>query len=451
MSRNARSGSEAISPHTLAGLPAARAASATSLSSRSTLGSCGLKRSASRALPRSTTSVYCVRSLVPTLRKSLTAASRSAITAAAGVSTITPTGSDAFASTPSRARLAASSLTSARVRSTSSSRVTSGIMTWMSACTAARSAACVGEVDVAAQRDADAVGGDGRLLAPLLERGRELAPRALACPRLGDLRRGRVEEYGAARAVHPQCGALLDPLHRARHAEHGGNPDRVRQDRGVRGARALLAHQPDDVLAIELHREPGAQLLRHHHRGLGDSLPQLVRTAVHEVLDHANRHARKVGEAVLQAWAAGRGPHVAQFERLELERLLGREAVLADQVRDAGEELFVLEHEELSVEDASLVHAGAILGLRLQVLEVAFYVAHRGAQPTDLLLHLGAGHHAVRDVGHRPTHHDRGTHRDPRGHPDPLGDPLAHAPPPAALSSASRSSASRSSAVRCIS
>src|SRR2546427_4572165 len=68
MSRNAESGSDAISPHTLAGLPAARAASATILSSRSTLGSCGVKRSASRALPRSTASVYCVRSFVPTER-----------------------------------------------------------------------------------------------------------------------------------------------------------------------------------------------------------------------------------------------------------------------------------------------------------------------------------------------------------------------------------------------
>ena len=129
MRRNASSGSDAISPHTLAGLPAARAASATSLSSRSTLGSWGLKRSASRALPRSTASVYCVRSLVPTLRKSLTAASRSAITAAAGVSTITPTGTEGAASTPSRVRFAASSLTIARVRSTSSSSVTRGIIT----------------------------------------------------------------------------------------------------------------------------------------------------------------------------------------------------------------------------------------------------------------------------------------------------------------------------------
>src|SRR5206468_615396 len=98
--RNAETGSEAISPQTLAGLPAARAASATSLSRRRTLGSCGVKRSARRALPRSTTSVYCVRSLVPTLRKSLTSARRSAITAAAGVSTMTPRGTVLAAGMP---------------------------------------------------------------------------------------------------------------------------------------------------------------------------------------------------------------------------------------------------------------------------------------------------------------------------------------------------------------
>src|SRR6058998_417891 len=119
MRRNADSGSDAISPHTLAGFPAARPASATILSNRITLGSCGVKRSASRALPRSTTRVYCVRSFVPTLRKSLIAASWSAITAAAGVSTITPTGSVRAAWAPLCASRSASSATMARVRSTS--------------------------------------------------------------------------------------------------------------------------------------------------------------------------------------------------------------------------------------------------------------------------------------------------------------------------------------------
>src|SRR5205814_69143 len=116
--------------------------------------------------------------------------------------------------------------------------------------------------------------------------------------------------------------ARLDALHRTRHAEHRRNPDGVRQDGGVRGARALLAHEPDDVFAVELDGESGTELLRHYDGRLGDRLPQLVRAAVHEVLDHADRHSGEVGEAILEARAAGRRPCVAYFERLELEGLL---------------------------------------------------------------------------------------------------------------------------------
>src|SRR3989454_7312033 len=117
--------------------------------------------------------------------------------------------------------------------------------------------------------------------------------------------------------------------------------------------------------------------------------------------------------------------------------------------RDTREELLVLEHQHLGVEDARLVDARAVLGLRLQRLDVAPDVAHRGAQAAHFLLHLGARHHAVRHVGHGPAHDDRGTDRDPRGDPDALQQPLAHAGPPRPSSSAC--SASRSSAVRCIS
>src|SRR5437660_792090 len=97
---------------------------------------------------------------------------------------------------------------------------------------------------------------------------------------------------------------------------------------------------------------------------------------MHQVLEHPDRHAREVGEPVLQTRVAGGGPQVAHLERLELERLFRGEVVLADQIRDAGEELLVLEHEQLGVEDARLVHAGAVLGLGPQVQQVALHVAH---------------------------------------------------------------------------
>src|SRR3989454_12220299 len=116
--------------------------------------------------------------------------------------------------------------------------------------------------------------------------------------------------------------------------------------------------------------------------------------------------------------------------------------------RDTREELLVLEHQHLGVEDARLVDARAVLGLRLQRLDVAPDVAHRGAQAAHFLLHLGARHHAVRHVGHGPAHDDRGTDRDPGGDPDALQQALAHAGP---CPSSSARSASRSSAVRCIS
>src|SRR6266581_4654922 len=167
---------------------------------------------------------------------------------------------------------------------------------------------------------------------------------------------------------------------------------------------------------------------------------------MHQVLEHADRHAREVGEPVLQTRVAGGGPQVAHLERLELERLFRGEVVLADQIRDAGEELLVLEHEQLGVEDARLVHAGAVLGLGPQVQQVALHVAHRSAQPPYFLLHPGARHHAVRHLGHGPAHHDRRSDGDPGGHPDALEQAVAHGPSPS-----SRSSASRTSAVRCIS
>src|SRR3954449_12450755 len=109
MRSTALNASDAISPHTLTGRLAARPTSTTRWSWRTIAGWWGVKRSARRALPRSTASVYWVRSLVPTLKKALTSARRSAIDTDAGVSIITPTGTSCAARTPACLREAASS------------------------------------------------------------------------------------------------------------------------------------------------------------------------------------------------------------------------------------------------------------------------------------------------------------------------------------------------------
>ena len=81
----------------------------------------------------------------------------------------------------------------------------------------------------------------------------------------------------------------------------------------MRRPRALLAHEPDHVLAVQLHGEARTELARHHDRGIGDLLPQLVRAPMHEVLEHPDRHAREVGEPVFHARVASGGPRVAHF------------------------------------------------------------------------------------------------------------------------------------------
>src|SRR5882672_1069767 len=215
----------------------------------------------------------------------------------------------------------------------------------------------------------------------------------------------------------------------------------------MRRPRPFLTHQPDHMLAIELHGESRRELFGHYDGRLADVLPQLVRAAVHEVLDHADRDSRQVRQPILEAGAPGRGPHVADLEGLEFVRLLGGEVVLANQVRDAREKFLVLEHQDLGVENARLVHTGAILGFGPQILEIALHVLHRGAQTAHLFLHLRARHDAVRNLGHGPAHHDRGAETDPRGDADALELPVAHSGPSFSRCSASRSSAWRSSSI----
>src|SRR3989442_333960 len=167
------------------------------------------------------------------------------------------------------------------------------------------------------------------------------------------------------------------------------------------------------------------------------------------MLDDPDRDAVQVGEPLLEAGAGARRPQIPHLERLELEGLLGGEMVFPDQGFDAGQELLVFEHEDLGVEDAGLVRAGAVHGPLLQGLDEALDVLHRRAQPTQFLLDSGARHDAMRHLRQGPAHHHRGTDRDPRRDSDALEQSLAHV---SSSSFAAASAASSASVpVRCIS
>ena len=134
------------------------------------------------------------------------------------------------------------------------------------------------------------------------------------------------------------------------------------------------------------------------------------------------------------------GLPAAVLERFELERLLSREMILADQLRDSADEVFVLQHQQLGVEDPGLVDTSTILGAGTELGELAAHVLERGTQPPHLLFDLGARHDAVRNLRQGPAHRHGRPHRDAGRDADALQQPITR-----------RHASSFSLAFRCIS
>ena len=107
-----------------------------------------------------------------------------------------------------------------------------------------------------------AAGRDGGRLDHGLELQLEPVPPADLGLGLLQLVAGRIEHDRAALAVEQHHHARRDRGQRADRAHHGRDAQRVGQDGGVRRPGALLADEPDDVLAVELHGQPGRELVR---------------------------------------------------------------------------------------------------------------------------------------------------------------------------------------------
>src|SRR2546430_15905917 len=85
----------------------------------------------------------------------------------------------------------------------------------------------------------------------------ELAPPQLPRLRLSDFVGRRLEQHRAPLAVHHHHRARLDAVDGAGNAEHRRDSDRVGENRGMRRPGPFLTHEPDHMLAIELHGETG--------------------------------------------------------------------------------------------------------------------------------------------------------------------------------------------------
>ncbi len=204
----------------------------------------------------------------------------------------------------------------------------------------------------------------------------------------------------------------------------------MRQDRGVRRPRSLFADQPGDMITIELDGQPRRQLVRHeHYRMLDLAKPRVVCRTPEELQQHPELDGIEIGKPVTQQRLACVLPRVAEFERLELIRALGRKQVLPDQGLDAREEFPVLHHHDLRVEDACSFGARALECSQAQSVELLHYDRDGGVQTSDLGIELRWRDGALRNRRKGPTHGERRGECDPGRNANPPQHSIRHDSP----------------------
>ena len=95
-------------------------------------------------------------------------------------------------------------------------------------------------------------------------------------------------------------------------------------------------------------------------------------------------------------------PQCTQLERLEFERALRAQLVLANQSLDGFQEVRIFEHQDLRVEDLCLGSTRVLSRVFSELVEMGFDVRDRIVQPLDLPANLVFGHHPVWHIGYTP-------------------------------------------------
>ncbi len=276
----------------------------------------------------------------------------------------------------------------------------------------------IGQVDVPHQRQDLAVGRGGRLERLGFQLHLELVP-----PCRGDLgalqlRHGRLDQNPAAGAIEQHHGPGLDLFHRAGGSHHAGDAERVGQDRGMGGPGAFFGEESQELVPVELHGEPGVELVGDHDHVTVVLEPEdLLVALAHQKPEHPDLDGEQIGEPLPHPGpgAAERGP---ELQRLEFIGGLGAQVVVPDEVLHPGQEIGVLHHEDLGLEDLALFITRALQHPLPQPVETLHHRRHRLPEPGQLGFHFLFRHGPVRHFGKTPAQHHRRRVGDPGGHPD---------------------------------
>ncbi len=128
------------------------------------------------------------------------------------------------------------------------------------------------------------------------------------------------------------------------------------------------------------------------------------------MIEHAELNRVQIGETLAEP--GGARPEVAELQRFELVRGLGAELIVADQGLDRGEEILVLRHENLGVEDPRLLGARPLQHPPAKIAQIGDDDFDRFPKPIHLRVYLVRPDRAVGDFGEVPADEESGRARD---------------------------------------
>ncbi len=129
-------------------------------------------------------------------------------------------------------------------------------------------------------------------------------------------------------------------------------------------------------------------------------------------VDHPHLDGVQVGEPLPQPRRTG--PELPELQGPEFVGGLGAESIAPDQGLHRGEELLVLGHEDLRIEDPGFLDPRTLQHPIPQDPEVGDHVVHRLPQPAHLTLDLVGPDGAVAHLGKIPADDQRGSAGHPR-------------------------------------
>ena len=167
---------------------------------------------------------------------------------------------------------------------------------------------------------------------------------------------GGIEDEQSIVAIDEDVVADLNLLADALHPNDGGNLQRARHDRRVRGLAANLGDKTTHEIAVQLGRVGWREVVRNDNMGLIVG-GWILRSLAEEMPDDTARHILDVNDALPEVGVIDSFKCLAVFVGDFLEDVFDAEMVALETAEDFVNESAILDYKEVGVENTSVVGA----------------------------------------------------------------------------------------------